>query len=76
MIEVDAEPSDESIMITWFVAPNGGGLNIDPNQSNNTDSLVFTFSGTPSIPTLVKPAAAFLMLVLLLMGLRQIAILD
>jgi len=70
--EVDAEPHADPVLVTWAVVPSGG-LFTDPDWSNNTHSLIFAFSGTAGVPTLVTPVLGFLLLVTLLMGFRQIA---
>lgn len=70
-LEMDAEPYADPVLVTWAVVP-GGGLFTDPDRSNNTHSLLFQFSGTVDVPTLMTHASGFLFLVMLLMGFRQI----
>jgi len=66
--EVEAEPSFDPVLVTWRVLVS----NSDPDPSNNNHSLIFAFSGTVDVPTLMTPASSFLLLVMLLMGFRQI----
>lgn len=67
--EVETEPSFDPVLVTWRVLVS----NSDPNPSNNNHSLSFAFSGAVDVPTLITPTLSFLLLVMMLMGLRQIA---